>query len=224
MLLLLLVLGMGAAGVLMQQWGPPEATVRVYRTHATLVDARDALIGYATTHGRLPRPAISASDGRERDSCQSEQDCTGLLPWVTLGVNGVDSWGRLLHYSVSRSYTEAPLYAGQTLPTKRVSSRADDGQPYYLVGADSCALTNCAPAVVFSSGKNGPAISAQGVVQQDTRSRNPDEQQNNSSITDFFSRRESTNPAAPGGEFDDQVVWVTQKTLQLRMYTAGVLL
>jgi len=91
-LLLLLVVGsVAAASLLISAFSRSNVEqVRERRTIAALGRATDALVGFAATHGRLPRPAISAIDGRERaEPCSGEEDCSGFLPWVDLGVDGV---------------------------------------------------------------------------------------------------------------------------------------
>ena len=61
LLLLVAVLGLGAASLLIGAFGHDTGeAARQQRTLATLAQARDALLGFAVTHGRLPRPAASA--------------------------------------------------------------------------------------------------------------------------------------------------------------------
>ena len=72
----------------------------IAETQRILEETRDSLIGYAMIHGRLPRPAASATDGVERDTpCTRDADCTGFVPWATLGTSQVDAWGKILRYS-----------------------------------------------------------------------------------------------------------------------------
>ncbi|MBS3934952.1 MAG: prepilin-type N-terminal cleavage/methylation domain-containing protein, partial [Sulfuritalea sp.] len=51
-------------------------------TRRTLAEVRDALVGFAVVHGRLPRPAVSATDGSERGPCANDADCHGFIPWA----------------------------------------------------------------------------------------------------------------------------------------------
>src|SRR5689334_11149177 len=71
-------------------------------TREQLDEIREALIGYGASHGYLPCPAVSASNGSEDRSANT---CTGnkrvgFLPWAELGVPKLDSWGHLYRYSV----------------------------------------------------------------------------------------------------------------------------
>jgi len=73
-------------------------------TRRTLAEVRDALVGFAVVHGRLPRPAVSATDGSERGPCANDADCHGFIPWAALGVQKSDHWGKLIRYSVTRDF------------------------------------------------------------------------------------------------------------------------
>lgn len=95
-------------------------------TRKQLDEIKDALIGFATTNGRLPCPASSTSNGMESfctnatDPCGSEVlsptpahgRCTspynGFVPAATLGITPVDShgymldgWNNRIHYAVT---------------------------------------------------------------------------------------------------------------------------
>src|SRR5688572_18807822 len=57
----------------------------VAQTQRVLEETREALIGYAMIHGRLPRPAASETDGSERGTCGGgtpNDACTGYIPWT----------------------------------------------------------------------------------------------------------------------------------------------
>jgi type II secretory pathway pseudopilin PulG len=221
LLLLLVVASLGAAALLMQAFDPARAEARrVQRTLLLLADARDALIGYAVSNGRLPRPAISATDGRERASCASEADCSGLLPWVTLGVAASDAWGKQLRYSVTPAMTVAPIHVETTLATKTVLGRDGQGRLFYLAGFDTCSVrTQCLPAVVLSTGGRNFGVTANGIVQANAGQDNEDERLNAYGSTRFVARAAS-GPLAVGGEFDDLVLWLPLPLLYNRMNAA----
>jgi type II secretory pathway pseudopilin PulG len=225
-LLLIMLIGLGAAALLMQSVsGAGLEAVRQQRTLAALGQAREALIGYAAAHGRLPRPASSASAGTENPQpCASDAACSGLLPWVTLGITSVDGWGKLLHYSVTPAYTVAPLAAATAVADKRVHGRDSLGALTDVAGHQDCSVAApCVPAVVFSSGKNNPAIDAHGYQQPGASDRNRDEQYNHTAANDFISRAVSDDPAVAGGDFDDMVSWIPLEVLYRRMTSAQVL-
>lgn len=101
-----------------------------------LAEIRDALIGYAVVHGRLPCPAAAAlPDGTEGAGLEARHDggcacagdtteasivphqCStsttiGVLPWATLSLAETDAWGRRYSYSVDTRFGRDP---GQTV-------------------------------------------------------------------------------------------------------------
>ena len=195
---------------------------KVADTRKTLDEAREALLGFALRNGYFPCPAVSATNGLED---RSGADCSGgrrqgLVPWATLGVARLDAWDRVLHYSVSPAYASSSELFGLT--TRRditIGTRDPRGN---LVGAS--ALGDI-PAVLLSHGRNGAgAVSALGVPVANTSVSNQDERTNAGAAgIAFVTRLTDDNPNAPGGEFDDMVVWISPNVLFNRMVAAGVL-
>lgn len=63
-----------------------------------LADAREALLGFAARHGRLPCPATATSGGTEATTAAGCAVYGGYLPVVELGLLGpLDGTGRLLN-------------------------------------------------------------------------------------------------------------------------------
>ncbi|MBE3025771.1 hypothetical protein GQ37_000705 [Janthinobacterium sp. BJB1] len=222
LLLLVAVLGLGAAGLLIGAFGRNTGeAARQQRTLLTVAQARDALLGFAAANGRLPRPAASALDGRERPAdCAGDADCSGFLPWVALGVTGVDAWGKLLRYSVTPEMARAPIVSFSAVANRVVLGRDARGELMYLAGQDLCDVSaQCLPAVLFSQGRERFGTSASGVRQINTARGNVDEAANDSD-----SRRYVSRPAAqdgvPGGAFDDMLAWITVPALYQRMRAA----
>lgn len=116
----LLILGVLFAGILI-----PFATQielrRVAETQKTLLEIREAIIGFAAANGRLPCPASAASNGREEYAAGGDAtngNCAnfldGFVPGVVLGVgpsdgNGyvLDAWNNRIRYAVSNN-NQAP--------------------------------------------------------------------------------------------------------------------
>jgi prepilin-type N-terminal cleavage/methylation domain-containing protein len=193
-------------------------------TEKTLSDIRDALMGFAVINGRLPRPATSATDGTERTAtCASDADCTGFIPWAALGSAKLDGWGKLIRYSVTPAYANAPITLA-TIPNRTVQTRDNNGNVIYLAGGASCTTpSQCVPAVVFSQGKTHWGNTDAGNALPDDSATNVDEDANQNGTTNFFSRTLSASTTAPGGEFDDQVTWVSANVLFNRLVAAGKL-
>ena len=218
LLLLLVVLGLGASSLLMSLFSPPSGELRPQAlTREALAQAREALLGYAIVHRRLPRPALSATDGRENPRpCASDADCTGFLPWITLGLVPGDGWNKLLRYSVSRDFAngnlDEPVEADKT-----VFDRNDDGTVFYRVGSANCRVDDrCAPAVIYSSGKH-LGVSVDGVPQLSGVLDSLDEQANEVAVREFMARAATGEARSIGGSFSNVVGWVPLPMLRNRV-------
>ncbi|MDQ1831714.1 hypothetical protein [Massilia scottii] len=225
LLLLLAVAGLGAASLLMSGMAKTDMHAGPERrSAAALAQAREALLGFALANGRLPRPALESGGGREFEGrCDSEARCTGLLPWVTLGLAPGDGWGKLLRYSVSPVMSAAPIQPTVAFGTKSVLTRRA-GRLAYQVGAAECSMaTQCAAAVVLSHGREQGGISVHGVRQPPTSGTNLDERVNAGATTTFVQRARERDPSLAGGEFDDQLVLVPVGILFNRMSLARTL-
>lgn len=193
-------------------------------TENSLQEIKEALIGYALSHGYFPCPAISATNGAEDRTLTS---CTGgkrvgILPWNELGVPQVDSWGHIYRYSVTLAYADSatkislsPLTASDITITTRDSA----GNSQNLSNANSI------PVAIMSMGKNGVwGFDNSGVQVADSSATNLDEDINgNGNGRTFKSRFSTTNTAITGGEFDDIVVWISPNVYLNRMVAAGQL-
>ena len=119
--LVLVIVGLALGGIV-AALGPQLANKRISDTQKVLSEANEALIGFAIINGRLPRPAISATDGLERVVCLNDSECTGFLPWTALGVSKLDAYGKILRYSVTPAFANAP-FATSAAATKLVNTR-----------------------------------------------------------------------------------------------------
>lgn len=194
-------------------------------TKKNLEEIKESLIGYALTHGYLPCPAISASNGVED---RTGATCTdpgtgpkrvGYLPWAELGVSKLDSWNHLYRYSVTLAYTNS--LAKITLSTSadiKIQTRNSLGNLVDLTNA------NVIPFVVVSMGKNGlGATNNDGSINVDTSATNTDEDTNVGGTAIFVSRDFSSNTTFGGGEFDDLVAWVPSGVYINRLVQANQL-
>lgn len=216
LLLLVAVLGLGAASLLMNAFSRNDAeSGRQQRSLAILAQAREALTGFAATNGRLPRPANSATDGRERPAeCASDADCSGFLPWVALGVPGLDAWGKVLRYSVTPEMSRAPIMSVSAGANRVILQRNAQGALAYVVGQEECNVSmQCLPAVVFSQGKEGYGTAASGTRLAPTLRGNLDEAANDAASTAFVT----------GNSVDDLLAWITLPALYQRMRAARTL-
>jgi prepilin-type N-terminal cleavage/methylation domain-containing protein len=191
-------------------------------TQKSMDEAREALIGFALRNGYLPCPAVSPLNGLEDRSGATCRDGKrqGVLPWATLGLPKLDSWGRVFHYSVAPAYSNSgTMFTLQSPSDITVGTRDARGN---LVAATAI---NDIPAVIVSHGKNGAGgFGDTGIRAPDTSITNVDERTNaaGSGIA-FVARTPSDSPTAPGGEYDDLVTWLSPNVLFNRMVAAGTL-
>lgn len=209
--LVLVIVGLALGGVV-SAIGPQLENKRVNETQKALEEVKEALIGFAIINKRLPGPATSATNGTEV-ACATEIACTGLIPWTTLGVTKLDSWAKILRYSVTPAYTVTP--ATSTAGTKTVQTRDAAGVLVNLATAE--------PAVIFSSGKLSFGTTDGGniIPTQSVGNTNVDEIVNNGASVTFIQRPVNTATTVVGGEFDDLVIWLPKTTLVSRLGQAG---
>ena len=114
--IVLLILGALFAGILIPFTTQVELR-RVGETQKTLLEIREALIGFAAANGRLPCPASAATNGQESWSaggnvnngmCSNNFD--GLVPGVVLGIGPsdgagyvLDAWNNRIRYAVTKA-------------------------------------------------------------------------------------------------------------------------
>jgi len=214
--IVLLVVGLMIGGLVAPLSSQLEQR-RVSNTERVMEDAREALFGFALRNGYLPCPAISAIDGREDRAGSICNKRYGYLPWATLGVQRLDGWGRVLAYSVTPSFANSVSFFTLNSPRDiTVATRGMDGQ---IIPASDA---NDIPAVILSFGRNGyGATSDQNTQLLDAGQGNIDEKTNlGGEGMAFVTRPASTDPRAPGGEYDDLVLWMSPNVLINRMVAA----
>jgi prepilin-type N-terminal cleavage/methylation domain-containing protein len=219
---------------------------RTQDTQKTLGDVREALLGFAAANGRLPCPAIVATNGQEsfsaggsavNGSCSNYYD--GFLPAALLGLapinpNGMllDGWGQPIRYAVasanSNAATKLDGIKNVSLATYqadlRVCARAPEAA---AVLAGMCAipettnlLTNSAVAVIYSLGANA-ARGGTGADERHNPSGIPPGNPYYVAPDRVFVSHEPAPATAVYGEFDDVVVWLSPNILFNRMIAAG---
>lgn len=218
MAIVLVIVGLLLGGMLAPLRSQMEHR-RAADTAKALEEARDALAGFAARNGYLPCPSISAANGLEDRAgtrCANERRL-GFLPWATLGLQKLDAWEHLYLYSVTPAFSDSG--APFRLDTPRDITIASRDAAGALVPASA---QNDIPAVVLSLGSNGfGAFSDAGVQAADAGQGNVDEKANvQGDGRLFIARGQADNPAAPGGAYDDIVVWLSPNILFNRMLAA----
>lgn len=241
MAITLAIAGILLTGLIMTLSAQQDAS-REAETRRFLVQAREALYGFAMANGRLPCPATAtlASGAANAGVAANPTDlgCTGgpgalvgALPWATLGLAETDAYGNRVTYRVdatfartvigraANEYSCAPDPDPTVLPTQSAFALCSKGaiNVANLGGAGAPLATNL-PAVLVAHGPNGAgAFNTSGTQQP---AGGADEAENSDGDTQFRagSRREA---GAPGGAFDDEVEWIVPAILIHRMVQAG---
>ena len=134
-----------------------------------------------------------------------------------MGLNRADGWNKLIRYSVTPAFANAAI-STMSIPNRTVQSRDTAGALFYLVGTATCTTASaCAPAVLFSHGKAHWGTSDSGSALADGSTTNADEDTNNAGPLAFISRLTAESTGITGGEFDDQVLWISSNTLFNRL-------
>jgi len=195
-------------------------------TQKSMADIKEAVIGYALATGRLPCPAKPALISGV-DALAGQADCsitTGVIPWVTLGVNETDAWGHRFTYSVTSAFADTIGSATYTsgcvspapnpAPTQASFALCSVGNLNVLVATAGTTIASNVPAVIISHGKNGAGAwtplgtQLAGGGTEETENTNGDATFVSHPLTDSF---------------DDLVVWVSPNILLNRMVAAGKL-
>ncbi len=237
MAIVLVILGLVLSVLLLPLRAQREQATQI-QTNNTLDNAKQALLGFAQSKGRLPCPATAASNGLETPlvggTCTSQ---LGYLPATTLGIqptdaNGfaIDAWNNRIMYAVAQNSAGGLATADYTTsndmntvgiatltPELRVCSTSTG------ITATACSggapeanyLINNAVVVIYSLGSTG-ALASGGA----------DENGNPAAPTTpkkVFISHDITAAGAPNGEFDHLVTWISPYVLYNAMIQAGQL-
>lgn len=210
-------------------------------TRRRLEAARELIVAFAIVNGRLPCPATTASAGAE---AFTGANCTmpypsatdGFVPARAIGfqivdANGfaLDAWQNRIRYAVTGvapvgcvGTSTAPHFTNAAnLRTNGITCQPGDlvicnRSPATVTNTTCDANTsltnqNIVVAIVFSTGKNSA-----------TGGTGTNEARNLDSNALFVSRVPDPTGAA-GGEFDDQMQWISVGELYGKLIAAGVL-
>lgn len=230
MAIVLVIVGLLLGGLLMPLSTQVEQR-RISETQKYLDQIKDALLGFAAANGRLPCPATATTNGVESLAggiCTNPYN--GFLPAVTLGLspvdnNGfaIDAWSSRIRYAVTISNASAfttangMRTAGLAALTPNLSvCNSATGITATTCGAAANTLTNNAPVVIYSLGNNA---GTGGTGLDEAANPNP----NSANNDQVFISHTPTDAAAPNGEFNDIVTWISPNILYNRMISAGTL-
>jgi prepilin-type N-terminal cleavage/methylation domain-containing protein len=238
-MLALLILAILLAGI-----SVPLATQVALRRHEetrrVLDEARDAVLGFAATQGRLPCPASASSRGEESfvpggsaldGRCSNFHD--GFLPAASLGLSPLDAegfardgWGTPANRVRYAVFGDGRAVGGVANPLTRTNGMrqatlaALGEAPGYLT---ICALgmsataSGCGPAAHRLTHRAAFVLLSPG-ANAVASAAGPDERRNLDGDGVFVFREAST---AKGDEFDDILAWVPVTVLAGRLVSSG---
>jgi prepilin-type N-terminal cleavage/methylation domain-containing protein len=233
----LLVLALLASGLAV----PIAAQLQMRRhdeVQRQMEHARDALLGFAAAHGRLPCPALEASHGQESFATGGDAvngECAdfhgGLLPGAALGLAPLDDEGFVRDpWASARNRIRYAVSGVAVNGVRRALTRANGLQsatlagvgdaPHYLFVCASGAGANasgCGAAANHLTRKAAFVLLSLG---PNAASAAPagDEARNVDGDAVFVSRDPSD---VVGREFDDVVQWVSIHLVVHRLLSAG---
>lgn len=236
-MLVLTVLVSGLAVPLASQ----VAMRRHEETRRLLDDAREAVLGFATTHGRLPCPATAASRGEEsfapggdssNGNCANFHD--GFLPAATIGLSPLDAegfardgWGteaNRIRYAV---FGAGRAVGGVVNPMTRANgiqqatlAALGDASGFLVICTTGALATHsgCGPAANQLTRRAAFVLLSLGPTAALRPKPGSDEARNLDGSGVFISHETS---AAPGNEFDDDLTWAPVTLVASRLIAAG---
>tara|TARA_R110000782_G_scaffold24878_2_gene64606 strand:- start:223 stop:993 length:771 start_codon:yes stop_codon:yes gene_type:complete len=238
--IVILVMGLLLGGLMM-----PLSVQREnarYRAGLEQLDAIESAIeGFALLNGFLPCPATPASAGVAAPSGNACSVQHGFVPATTLDLNGqrnddnllLDPWGSPLRYSVSASDADGngawdfvtPGELGSvTMPLlapELTVCRTASGSSATACASSNDTLTAGAPLIVYSLGKDWSTFSSADQLENVGANLGGGPSATNYRVASdvvFVLRGRSE---LPGGEFDDQLLWMAPNRLYGRLVDAG---
>jgi len=213
-----------------------QAYAATAQRHAAV---KEALSGYVRRNSRLPCPDtnFTAPDGVENRATAGDPTtaCSaayGVLPYVTLGLardTARDGWGNLVSYHVSNTNVTTGgngSWSANTDWTRTAWFRPGNTGLITVNdrnGATVTPIANNVVAVVVSHGRNGLGAYTVGGTRNTLPAAGTDELGNTNAGTTYFKRELTTDDAATGGAFDDQVLVLTTGDLLESLFRDGSL-
>lgn len=243
--LLEIMLVMLILAILLSGLAVPLATQVALRRHEEtkriFEEAREALLGFAAAHARLPCPATASSRGVESfaaDGDALDGNCSnfhdGFLPAATIGLSTLDpegfardGWGsqanriRYAVFGAGRSVggVKNPLTRANGMQQATIAALGDASGLLVVCGIGSAVnASGCGPAANQLTRRAAFVLLSLGPSAAQRPTPGIDESRNVDGNGVFVSREAS---ATPGNEFDDYLAWVPLNILVNRMISAG---
>ena len=206
------------------------------QTQVQMEEIRDVLYGFtlatsASGKNRFPCPdcrengegtcvTADVGDGEEDRDAGANNECkseVGNLPWVTLGIKGVDAWDQPFTYRVRSEFADDVDGTGDCTPvTANISFALCSTGDIDIYDSDGgTRIAQNVPAVLVSHGKNYPETPT-----AHEEENYDDDDVGTDSIGDFVYKDYSEDATAG---FDDLVIWISPHVLRAKMLNAGLL-
>jgi prepilin-type N-terminal cleavage/methylation domain-containing protein len=230
-------------GGLMMSLSKTTENTRRSDVQAQLAEISEALYGFAQAKGRLPCPAIPASNGAEHfypaELPKGGGVCTrphGFVPSATLGLKGpvnadgllLDPWNNPLRYSVTTANTSAFTKVDVDSPPPTVdgmrrTKMANLAPDLRICREAACTnvISSTAPAVILSMGKNWPAFTSADEIAnggEATIGGGP-----SGMVYRIANNNDFVSASYNETTFDDIITWISPNILYTKMISAGQL-
>jgi prepilin-type N-terminal cleavage/methylation domain-containing protein len=172
-------------------------------------------------HAYLPCPDTTGNGREDRNlstrACIEQVIGSGLshgtLPWVDLGIAQQDAWGNRLIYAVNTTYSNE---------LRGFSSSTSLTSPLQVCTMSTCTTPDVASNVVFLLLSHGPnGWGALGVNGNQLAAPTGANELENTDADPTYISRTPTQAGGTGGAFDDQVMWVSDSLLKVRVCPTG---
>jgi len=248
MAIVLVILGF-VLGALLLPLQVQRQQIAQSQTENTLETARQALLGFAQSRGRLPCPATVASNGAELPlgggACTQQ---VGFLPAATLGIQptdaqgfALDGWNNRIRYAVTQNSSAVIVSPVTPDFTSNIADNVATPLVNEADGMNTVGITNLTPDLRVCLNAAGiTAVACSAVPEVNYAINNavaviystgatgaqgsvgrPDELANLDGNTVFVSHDISL--AAAPNEFDHLVTWISPYVLYNAMIQAGQL-
>ncbi|HEU4925224.1 MAG TPA: type II secretion system protein [Burkholderiales bacterium] len=200
---------------------------------------KEALTGYLRRNNRLPCPDsdFTAPDGIENRATAGDPTtaCSaafGVIPYMTLGLArdaARDGWGNLFSYHISNTNITVGAngnWSANTDWTRSAWFRTGNTGLITVNDRNGATVTPIATgvvAVVVSHGRNGLGAYTVGGTRNTLPTTGTDEESNTNAGSTYYRREVTTDDAATGGPFDDQVLILTARDLLEPLFREGSL-
>ncbi len=250
MAIVLVILGFVLSALLLPLQAQREQMFQA-QTDATLQNAKRALLGFAQSRGRLPCPAIPASNGMEQPLGGGA--CTqgvGFLPAATLGIQptdaqgfALDGWNNRIRYAVTLNDNSAAVVNGTAcggdvapdfttagnMSAVGLACLAPDLRVCNSATGITAVACSAAPEVNYSINNAVAVIYSTGAtgtlaIGGVDETANLNDADANGIVDDgVFVSHDVTSAGAANGEFDHLVTWISPFVLYNAMIEAGQL-